>query len=235
VTYSRTASPRTRTPRRSRSLAVTSLAAAGLLALAPALPATAHNFVVSTNPGQGATLTLPPERFEILTNENLLDIAGDATGFALQVTDEQGLFYGDGCLVVDGVGMSMGAWLGDTGTYTVSYQFISADSHTLSGTYQFDYQPDPAATITPGSEAPLVCGDPAPGTEPESTPELEVVEPDATAEPAPEPDATEAPATDDASATMGIPTGLAIGIGLGVLALIAAIVGGVVYSRRHRV
>ena len=227
-----TTSHTTRT--RSGAWGLAAIAAAGLIALAPALPAAAHNFVVSTNPGDGATLTLPPERFEILTNENLLDVAGDATGFALQVTDDQGLFYGDGCLVVDGVGMSMGAWLGDGGTYTVSYQFISADSHTLSGTYQFDYQPDPAAQITPGSEAPLVCGDPAPGTEPEATPEPEVVEPDVTAEPAPEPDETEAPATDDASATSSIPTGLAVGIGLAVIALIAAITGGIVYSRRRR-
>lgn len=221
-------------PRRRGALAPAALVAAGLLTLAPALPATAHNFVVSTNPGIDATLTLPPERFEILTNETLLDVAGDGTGFALQVTDEQGLFYGDGCLVVDGVGMSMGAWLGDGGTYTVSYQFISADSHTLSGTYQFDYQPDPAATITPGSEAPLACGDPAPGTAVEATPDPEVVAPDATAEPAPEPDETDSPATDDASATTGIPTGLAVGIGLGVLALIAAIIGGVVVARRRR-
>lgn len=226
----------TQTLRRPRTaaLAPAAVVAAGLLALSAALPAAAHNFVVSTNPGDGATLTLPPERFEILTNENLLDVAGDATGFALQVTDEQGLFYGDGCLVVDGVGMSMGAWLGDGGTYTVSYQFISADSHTLSGTYQFDYQPDPAATITPGSEAPLVCGDPAPGTEADATPEPEVVEPDQTAEPTPQPGETDSPATDDASATTGIPTGLAVGIGLGVLALLAAIIGGVVYSRRRR-
>jgi copper resistance protein C len=213
------------------SAALLALGATAALTTVAVLPAAAHNFVVSTTPGDGTTLTTPPERFEILTNEALLDVAGNATGFALQVTDEQGLFYGDGCLVVDGVGMSMGAWLGEEGAYTVSYQFISADGHTLSGTYEFFYEPSPAAEVTPGSETPLACGDPVPGAAADATTEPEDVEPGETAEPAPQPDATE-PTVSDASS--GIPTALAVGIGLAVIALLAAIIGGVAYSRRSR-
>ncbi|RZS59357.1 hypothetical protein EV141_0578 [Microcella putealis] len=210
--------------------------AAALLSLAAVSPASAHNFVVSTTPGEGASITEVPERFDVVTNEEMLDIAGDGTGFALQVTDAAGQFYGDGCLAVDGATLSMPATLGEAGTYTLAYQFISSDSHTLSGEFTFDYAPTGDAVVTPGSPEPLSCGDPIPGAAdpaPSEVPDAPASdEPAASEEPTPTPsDTADAQATSDDG---GLPVAATVGIAVGALALLAAIIGGILYARRRR-
>lgn len=213
--------------------------AAALLSLAAVSPASAHNFVVSTTPGEGASITAVPERFDVVTNEEMLDIAGDGTGFALQVTDAAGQFYGDGCLAVDGATLSMPATLGEAGTYTLAYQFISSDSHTLSGEFTFDYAPTGDAVVTPGSPEPLSCGDPIPGAAdpaPSEVPDAPASdEPAASDEPTstPEPSDT-AESTDTADDATGLPVAATVGIAVGALALLAAIIGGILYARRRR-
>lgn len=157
--------------------------AAALCLLAPALvlaaaaPAHAHNYLVSSTPAEGEVLTEVPERFSITTNEALLDLAGDGSGFALQVVGPDGLYYGDGCLTVDGSTISTVAEIGDAGDYTVLWQVISGDGHTASGEYGFTWEPAAGFAPAAGSaEAPLcdggaagnpdpppVTGEPAPG------------------------------------------------------------------------
>jgi len=141
------------------------LVAAGAFAATPALllagPAQAHNYLVSSTPAEGATLTELPDRFDITTNEALLDLGGSTGAFALQITDDAGLYYGDGCLDVSGPAMSTGAALGAPGTYTVQWQVVSADGHSVSDEYTFDWAPSGSAEESAGSEAPPVCGDDA--------------------------------------------------------------------------
>lgn len=143
--------------RRTRSLA-TALVAGAALALATALPAAAHNYVVSSTPEAGETLTAVPEFFVITTNEQLLDLTGEAAGFGMQVTDENGLFYGDGCVDVSGASMATAGALGAAGDYTLTYQFVSSDGHTLSDTLSFRYEPTEGASAEPGADAAPVCG-----------------------------------------------------------------------------
>ncbi|MER3394236.1 MAG: copper resistance protein CopC, partial [Microcella pacifica] len=124
-----------------------------------ALPASAHNAVVSTTPEEGETLTEVPEFFVVTTNEAMLDVGGEGAGFAIQVTDGSGLFYGDGCVDVGGPSMSTPAALGEAGDYTMAFQYVSADGHTLSDTLEFRYEPAAGAEASAGSPVPPTCGE----------------------------------------------------------------------------
>ena len=135
---------------------------APVLIIAPVLglaaPAQAHNYLVASTPEAGSTLTELPERFSITTNDALLDISGDGTGFAMQVSDNAGLFYGDGCLAVDGSSVYTSAALGEAGTYLVRWQIISADGHPISDQFEFRWQPTDAVTPSVGASVAPNCG-----------------------------------------------------------------------------
>ncbi|MDT5009022.1 MAG: copper resistance protein, partial [Mycobacterium sp.] len=80
-----------------------------------------------------------------------LNIDGNGSGFALQVTDSAGRYYGDGCIRISGPSMTTGAALGAAGTYTVTWQVVSTDSHIVSDTYKFIWKPPPGFTASAGS------------------------------------------------------------------------------------
>ena len=132
------------------------LTAAALVATEP-IAALAHNFVVSSTPEDGSTLTELPDRFVVTTNEGLLDLNGEGAGFVMQVRDDAGRYYGDGCVTVDGPGMSTPASLGAAGDYELLYQFVSADGHSVSGTISFAWQPEPGFAPAEGSPVPVGC------------------------------------------------------------------------------
>lgn len=139
------------------------LALAGLVAtfaiLATASPAFAHNFYVSSTPGENEVLTTLPDEFIVTTNDNLLDLGGAGGGFIMQVTGPDGLYYGDGCVTVSGPSVSMTAALGPAGDYALTWQAISADGHTISGEIPFQWAPTAdAAPPSEGSAAPPTCG-----------------------------------------------------------------------------
>ena len=158
------------------------LAAAGvLLAAGPVLglasPAQAHNYLVDSTPASGETLTELPETFSITTNEALLDLGGQGAGFALEVVDSDGLYYGDGCVTVEGATMSVAPAIGAAGDYTVVWQGVSADGHTISAEFPFVWAPTDPSVATEGSATPVTCatakGDtaPQPADTPAATPE----------------------------------------------------------------
>jgi len=150
-----------------RALAVTGIAIALLLV---ASPAQAHNYVVATNPVAGSTMTELPEAFSITTNDALLDLSADNPGFALQVQDAQGRFYGDGCVSVEGSTMSAEPALGEAGQYTVTWQLVSADGHTVSDRFDFSWQPPAEFEPSEGAAAAPVCGVAAPTASAAPTP-----------------------------------------------------------------
>jgi methionine-rich copper-binding protein CopC len=143
--------------RRSRS-AVLILAAVMATAVGSAVPVLgiaspvqAHNYPVSSTPKAGETLTALPAQFVITTNDLLLDLGQNGAGFGLQVTDASGRYYGDGCVKVDGPSMSTAAALGAAGKYTVTWQVVSTDGHTVSDSFEFTWRP-------PAGFAPTVGG-----------------------------------------------------------------------------
>jgi hypothetical protein len=145
--------------------AVVPFAALGLglaLVAGPALPALAHDYVVSTTPEAGGTVTGVPDFFVVTASEAMLDLGGAGAGFAIQVSDESGLYYGDGCVDVGGPSMSMAGALGDAGQYTMAFQYVSSDGHTLSDTLTFQYEPVGDVQASTGVTGPPSCGKPEP-------------------------------------------------------------------------
>lgn len=143
--------------RTAHAVATAVLALIGVAGLT--VPASAHDQVIQTTPGADQTVSTGNLEVEILTSGELLDLGGNSSGFAITVTDEQGRFYGDGCVVVDGPSLSTLAPLGDSGDYTVTYQYVSGDGHTLSGQYAFTFErPDNYLPAAGQSQAP-VCGE----------------------------------------------------------------------------
>jgi len=125
--------------------------------VAVAGPASAHNEIVSSTPAPGETLTALPARFEIQTNEALLDIGGTGRGFAFEIQDAAGKYYETGCISIVDDTASTAARLGAAGEYTVVYQLVSADGHTVSGRIPFTWAPSANVPVTKGVEAPPGC------------------------------------------------------------------------------
>ncbi len=160
-----------------RALAVGAIVVASALGFAA--PAQAHNYIVSSTPEEGAVLTELPEQFSLTTNGPLLDLSGDASGFAFRVVDAAGLYYGDGCITVSGSSMYLGASLGEPGDYLVQWQFVSEDGHTLSGEYGFTWAPAADAMLSEGSSAVPGCGVAEAPTTASESPAPEATNPDA--------------------------------------------------------
>ena len=141
--------------------AITALLVAAVVAvpvLGLAAPAQAHNYLVSSTPAEGETLTELPAQFSVTTNGDLLSLGGSTAGFALEIRDAAGLYYGDGCVTVDGPTMSEAAALGEAGDYTMLWQLISTDGHTVSGEVAFSWAPADDTAASEGTETPAACG-----------------------------------------------------------------------------
>jgi methionine-rich copper-binding protein CopC len=126
--------------------------------LGVAAPAFAHNYLVSSTPKSGQTLTALPARFVVTTNEGLLDLSGHGSGFALQIRDAAGKYYGDGCVTVNGPAMSVTAQIGAAGKYTALWQVVSADGHVVSDDFPFTWAPSGSFTPSAAHATPQNCG-----------------------------------------------------------------------------
>jgi methionine-rich copper-binding protein CopC len=179
-----------------------SILGAAALVLAPAAAASAHDVLESSAPAQGESVTADPGTVSLGFSDSLMTIGGSTDGFAVQVTDPEGMHYESGCLTVEGTGVTAPVALGGAGGYVVTWQVVSSDGHPTSGQYEFDYSPASLDGAHTGlAEAPA-CGSAWSG-EPDgvgvTTPvETPVAEPTATA--APTPAATD-PADEGAAAT----------------------------------
>ena len=140
-----------------RAIALGALVVAGSV-LGLAAPALAHNYLVSSTPSEGETLTELPAEFSVTTNGPLLVLDGATEGFAMEIVDSEGLYYGDGCVTVDGPTMSEAAALGEAGDYRMLWQLVSADGHTVSGEIGFTWAPPAGFKPTTGAAAPSLCG-----------------------------------------------------------------------------
>lgn len=139
-----------------------------LAVLAAALILPAHASIIGSTPTDGDVVTEQPDTFSVVMNEQLLVVDGADGANAMQVTDASGLFYGDGCVSVDGDTASLDAQLGEAGDYTMTFQLVSADGHAVSDTVDFAFEPVEGEAGEPGAAEAPVCGAPAetdPGTE----------------------------------------------------------------------
>jgi methionine-rich copper-binding protein CopC len=132
---------------------------ASLAALAAVILLPAHASVIGTTPADGDTVSEQPGSFGVVMNEEILSLEG-ADANRLQLTDASGLFYGDGCVAVDGDTVSMDAELGPAGEYTLAYQVVSGDGHPVDGAVRFAFEPAEGQEGAAGSESAPVCGAP---------------------------------------------------------------------------
>lgn len=141
-------------------LGVLGLAAFTLLSGWFAAPASAHNYLVSSSPTDGAVVTEQPGVIAVTTNDALLDLDGTGSGTAIQISgpSEAPLYYGDGCVTVAGATAETTAQLGAAGEYTVTWQVVSTDGHPISDTHTFDWQPAEGQELGTGASAAPECG-----------------------------------------------------------------------------
>jgi methionine-rich copper-binding protein CopC len=165
------------------ALAAIIIAAAIAGPLGFATPAFAHNELIASTPAADETLTELPPRFSITTNEAMLDLPG-SQGFALQIQDAAGAYYGDGCVQVVDATMSADAALGEPGEYTMLWQAVSEDGHSIDGTIPFTWAPESDVEPSASSATPPVCGEAV-----APTPGASASPPPATGEPTAEPEA----------------------------------------------
>ena len=186
-------------------------------------PAMAHNTLVASTPEADSILTTLPPEFSITTNEDMLDTGDSVSAFVLQVVGEDGLYYGDGCVSVDGPTMSSAAALGPAGEYTLAWRAVSIDSHPIYGQFSFEWDPADDAEGSAGSATPPVCGvAPAPAEEQsEGQPQ----------ETAPADEATTPASADPEQSSSTAPNSLLI---VGIAAAAAAAIGGILLAVRRR-
>ncbi|MFE9473783.1 copper resistance CopC/CopD family protein [Streptomyces griseofuscus] len=142
---------RTITPR-PRTLVLLFLAALGAL-LAGAAPASAHAALTGSDPAQGVVVQQPPARVSLTFSEKVA-----MNGNSLRVLDPKGKPVQTGA--PDNVrgttySVRLKGGLGK-GTYTVTYEVVSADSHPVAGAYTFSIGA-PSRTVVSGS-GPTVGG-----------------------------------------------------------------------------
>ncbi|MEU0003944.1 copper resistance protein CopC [Streptomyces sp. NPDC006314] len=123
---------RTITPRL-RTLVLLFLAVTGAL-LAGAGPASAHAALTGSDPAQGVVVTKAPTQVSLTFSEKVA-MSDDS----LRVLDPKGKpVQRGGPANVSGTTYAVRLKSGlDKGTYTVTYQVVSADSHPVSGAYTF--------------------------------------------------------------------------------------------------
>ncbi|WP_423923194.1 copper resistance protein CopC [Frigoribacterium sp. 2-23] len=215
-------------------VSVGALGLVGLAALGPASVASAHDYVIASTPGASSTVTSPPSTVSVTFNDVILDLSGTGTANVLEVTDAAGRHFEDGCGVLDGPTISTGVALGAAGSYTMTYQVVSADGHTVSDAIPFSYAPSAGAPEAVGSPSRPAC-DPgessAAPSDTATTPEAGATSPAETSEPQMTTLATTAPESTDAGSTnLGLVVGIAVAI---VVLAVAGVVVIVVSSRRR--
>ncbi|CAL9477265.1 hypothetical protein SUDANB6_02964 [Streptomyces sp. enrichment culture] len=118
---------------RVRPLVLLLLAVVGAL-LAGAAPASAHAALTGSDPRQGAVVDKAPAVVSLTFSEEV-----STDGDSLRVLDPRGERVDDGAPAHTGgttYAVRLHAGLPD-GTYTVTYQVVSADSHPVAGAYTF--------------------------------------------------------------------------------------------------
>jgi hypothetical protein len=98
----------------------------------------AHAELIGSSPEADSSVADVTE-VSITAGEELLAIGENAEGFVMTVTDSTGLYFGDGCVSVDGDTASMPVSLTAAGDYVVAYRVVSNDGHPVEGQFAFTF------------------------------------------------------------------------------------------------
>ncbi|TAM68205.1 MAG: copper resistance protein CopC [Microbacteriaceae bacterium] len=151
----------TRSTRRGRIVATVAAAfVACALALAPAAGASAHDYLVDSAPKANSVQTAPLKTVSLTFDDIVLDLSGNGSSALLQVTGPDGAntHYETSCPTIAGRVVSAPVALGPAGKYVITWQIVSADGHTVSGSFAFAYQPPAGTAAAAGSANRPTCG-----------------------------------------------------------------------------
>lgn len=131
---------------------IATVAASLLLALAgvavTALPASAHDQLISTSPSNGATVSTLPAQVTLTFGEVVLDTDG---GTQVKVTDATGKTINAGPTVVQDNVVTQRVAGAAAGKVTVLWRVISEDGHPVSGSFAFTVRNGTTAAAVPTS------------------------------------------------------------------------------------
>lgn len=132
-----------------RILAVLTLAGLGLFALA--VPASAHNSLISSNPTNDASLAAGPQSIVLTFDQPVQE--GEGLN-SIAVTGPDGNEWQGGPAKVDSnVVTAPVRELGPTGVYTIGFRIVSADGHPVSGEVKFTLTTAGNGTPAPVTDA----------------------------------------------------------------------------------
>ncbi|MFO7689534.1 MAG: copper resistance protein CopC [Cryobacterium sp.] len=130
---------------------------AAVLSIAPAMPAAAHDQVISTMPAEAEHLDGAPTEVSMTFTSEILDI-----GAIMLVVGADGDDWADGPPSLDGVLAVQTLKEGvPDGAYQVRWRVVSADGHPISGTVDFTVGTvtDTAGEAAAGSPPPAVSAE----------------------------------------------------------------------------
>src|SRR4051812_14509436 len=217
---------------RSRALGA-SIAALGVtaaLALLPAAAVSAHDYVVSTDPAADSTVTTALDKVTLTFNDRVLDLSGDGASSLVTVTgpDASSRHFETGCATTADRMVSVPVALGEAGKYTVTYQIVSADGHTVSDSLAFSYQPPAGSAPAAGSDT-STCGKDTPTPSPSAAATTQA-SPGVAAAPTEKAGTAQPIVATASNGDLGLVIGIAVGIV--VLAIVGVVI--VVLTGRRR-
>lgn len=195
-------------------------ALAAVLVVAPAVSASAHDYLVASTPEAGSTVSTSLTTVKLTFDDRVLDLSGDGSSNVVEVTGPGGKHFEGGCPTIADTDVTVPVALGASGGYTVRWQIVSADGHTVSSSLDFTYAKPAASAAASGSDSRPTCGDQAPAT-PSTSGAASIGE-------------GESDASAQQAATAGSdPLPVALGVGGGVI-LVALVAVVVVLTRARR-
>lgn len=206
-----------------RAVVALGILATALLVLGLAPTASAHDYLVSSTPEQGAQVDSPPTEVALGFNTSV------GQQFAqVAVVDTDGTTYQVGAPVVEGPTVTQQvSGLARGREYTISYRVVSSDGHPIGGTVEFAVAGDGADEQPAAAEQDGAAGDEQAGTTADEQAESTADEPTTTGDDAPA-------GTDETAATASSGGGVSPVVwvvGAGVLAVMGAL--GVGLTRRR--
>jgi copper resistance protein C len=182
------------------------------LVIIPATSASAHDYLVDSSPEPNSVQTTPIHKVRLTFDDIVLNLSHDGSSALLQVTGPNAAqrHFETGCPTILDRDVTAPVALGGPGKYTVTWQIVSADGHTVSNSIVFTYRPPAGAPEAKGTTSRPVCGKNGDGASTQAAVPI-------------------TPTQTNDSGNLGLVVG--IGVGIGVLA-IGAVVVIIVTSRR---
>lgn len=134
------------------ALAIAAIALAGVTMIG-VTPAAAHDQLVSSSPAENEHLAVAPSEVTLTFSDDVLAFEG--MGAVVRISDSEGGTWQEGDAVTDGtvVTSAVDSAMPD-GAFTLAWQVVSADGHTISGVIPFTVGDVEAAPVSSPTAAP---------------------------------------------------------------------------------